>query len=178
MSAVPNERAALLAKAYAVLSDVTPLRYDCGRLCGAACCAENDSHGEGEVCGMLLLPGEKEWLSHEPYTVLPTKEGELLVCSGTCRRDMRPFACRIFPYYPKITPKGDRFVIDLRPDPRAMGICPILWEKRNRKVRISFLRAAKKAARTLLRDEEIRKELIAQSEFLSDIECLRRAYGE
>ena len=49
-----TETEALLA-ARALLADVTPLRTDCGRCCGAACCAP-DEDGQG---GMLLFPGEE-----------------------------------------------------------------------------------------------------------------------
>ena len=173
MSAELEHRKALLAGAYAYLSEVTPLRYDCGALCGAACCKENESHGGEDECGLLLLPGEKELLSGEDYAFLPKESGVLAVCGGDCRRDMRPFACRIFPYYPKITRAAGRFAIDLRPDPRAERICPILWEKRRRKVRVDFLRAARKAVRLLLTDEKLREELLSQSDMLSDIERLR-----
>jgi hypothetical protein len=37
------------------------------------------------------------------------------------------------------------------------------------------LRNAKKAVRVLLRDEEIAKELVSQSEMLADVERLRKA---
>lgn len=173
MSAAQKERAALLNRAYAVLSDITPLRYDCGRLCGAACCKENESHGAGAVCGMLLLPGERELLADGSYAFLPIENRTVAVCDGTCRRDMRPFACRIFPYYPKITRGKNRFSIDLRPDPRAARICPILWETKSRKVQIEFLRAARRAVRILLRDEAIRAELTEQGDGLFEIEQLR-----
>ena len=36
------------------LNSVTPLKRDCGRVCGSRCC---DSL-EGEETGMLLFPGE------------------------------------------------------------------------------------------------------------------------
>ena len=38
------------------LKNVTPLKKDCGRVCGAACCRSP----EGEETGMLLFPGEEE----------------------------------------------------------------------------------------------------------------------
>ena len=38
-----------------LLSDVTPLKTDCGRICGGACC-QPDEDGQG---GMLLFPGEE-----------------------------------------------------------------------------------------------------------------------
>ena len=41
--------------ARALLESVTPLKRDCGRACGAACC-QSDEDGQG---GMLLFPGEE-----------------------------------------------------------------------------------------------------------------------
>ena len=37
------------------LEEVTPLKSDCGRVCGAACCRPV----QGEETGMLLFPGEE-----------------------------------------------------------------------------------------------------------------------
>lgn len=44
-----------LRTAREIMCNITPLRFDCGRLCGAACCAP-DEEGDG---GMLLFPGEE-----------------------------------------------------------------------------------------------------------------------
>ena len=43
-----------------ILEEVTPLKADCGRVCGAACCASL----EGEETGMLLFPGEEALCRH------------------------------------------------------------------------------------------------------------------
>lgn len=179
----PHERdtsgkTALLKAAYALLEETTPKRYDCGRLCGSLCCRENASHGEGEVCGMLLLPGEKELLSGESYRIVSAGEGDILECGGFCRRSMRPFACRIFPFYPKITRRGSRMAISLCPDPRAGRLCPILKDPRRRKASVAFLRAARRAVRILVRDEELCRELLSQSEMLSDMELLKQRLFE
>ena len=164
----------LILEAYDLLSDVTPKKYDCGILCSAACCGENMSHGDEDDCGMLLLPGEKELLSGEAgFDFRDGDEGCLLVCGGKCLRDLRPFACRIFPFYPKIEQTGKRLSVQILPDPRARGICPILSDFRHRKTHIEFIRAAKRAVRVLLCDEDIKGELISQSEMISDIEKLR-----
>ena len=52
----------VLAQCRALLEEVTPLRRDCGALCGAACC----SSLEGEETGMLLFPGEEEACGDQP----------------------------------------------------------------------------------------------------------------
>lgn len=108
---------------YAMLGDLTPLRFDCGGLCAAACCADSDA-GDG----MLLAPGEVALLEgEEGFSILPCyvpKYGTmgLLTCPGHCRRDMRPLSCRIFPLYPRFLPDGS---LRASLDPRARAICPL-----------------------------------------------------
>ena len=46
----------VLSEAREKLKELTPLKADCGRVCGARCCAPL----EGEETGMLLFPGEAE----------------------------------------------------------------------------------------------------------------------
>ncbi|MBE6622883.1 MAG: hypothetical protein E7621_01635 [Ruminococcaceae bacterium] len=170
------EKKDLIFKAYDLLCDVTPKKNDCGLLCGGACCKENSSHGEdGGQCGMLILPGEKELLEGaEEFSFVESHEGDMLVCSGRCLRELRPFACRIFPFYPKINEVSGKIYIKILPDPRASGICPIFNDPRRRKTHITFLRNAKKAVRILINDADIRKELISQSDMITDIEALRK----
>ena len=45
-----------LKKAREILAEVTPLKGDCGRVCGARCCRPLET----EETGMLLFPGEEE----------------------------------------------------------------------------------------------------------------------
>ena len=86
-----------LTAARALLSDVTPLKSDCGRLCGGACCQPSTE----ETQGMLLFPGEEAlYAGLDGYRVLDCAEGKLLVCAGRCRREERPLSCRIFPLLP------------------------------------------------------------------------------
>ena len=170
-----NNKKELILKAYGLLYDVTPKKTDCGALCGGACCYENSSHGDDGECGMLLLPGEKELLcGADDFSFVKNEDGDILVCNGKCLRELRPFACRIFPFYPKITNIGGKDIIKILPDPRAVGICPICRDFRKRKTHILFLRNAKKAVRILLKDEDIKKELVSQSDMISDIEALRK----
>lgn len=109
-----------------LLAVVTPLRRDCGRLCGAKCCRP-DEDGCG---GMLLFPGEEAC-----YETLPPgfqlhrddsaiQGGTLLTCGGTCYRDTRPLACRVFPL--AFTLKEGRAGVAL--DPRAWPVCPLMAE--------------------------------------------------
>ena len=125
-----------------LLQDVTPLRQDCGRICGGACCA-CDGDGQG---GMLLFPGEEKL-----YDPLPegfeiqrddaVMEGAgLLICAGECRRDQRPLSCRLFPLLP--TRKGSKM------DRRAWAVCPLMeWGKGG--LSQEFVQAVKKAGEIL-----------------------------
>ena len=81
------------------LKSVTPLKRDCGRVCGAACCRSP----ENEETGMLLFPGEEEaYRGKEGWTIRETAMGPMAVCPGHCDRDERPLACRLFPLLPVI----------------------------------------------------------------------------
>ena len=106
-----------------LLRELTPLKTDCGRLCGGACC-EGD-----EETGMLLFPGEDALYETCSFArVIPAdfalggEEVKLFVCAGRCERDNRPLACRLFPLF--LTFKGDG-TTKLRIDRRAKSVCPL-----------------------------------------------------
>ena len=103
---------AAVAAAREKLKNVTPLKKDCGRICGARCCRSLD----GEETGMLLFPGEAEaYAGLEGWEVRETARGSLLLCPGTCSREERPLSCRLFPLLPLIGGDGSvRVVTDLR----------------------------------------------------------------
>ena len=110
--------------ARALLENVTPLRQDCGRICGGACCA-CDEDGQG---GMLLFPGEEALYDPLPAGFAITdddaviKGGKLLTCLGSCNRSDRPLSCRLFPLLP--TEKGAKL------DRRGWAVCPLMeWGK-------------------------------------------------
>lgn len=112
-------RSETILRAYAAISDKTPLRSDCGALCGAACCAA-DGDGQG---GVALLPGEEG--VPRPWGTIgrdPQMDAPILICDGMCRRDLRPFLCRIFPLCPTLGRDGGWTV---RMDARARAMCPL-----------------------------------------------------
>ena len=49
----------VIAHAYTLIGEKTPLMTDCGALCGAACC-QPDEDGQG---GVYLFPGEEALLA-------------------------------------------------------------------------------------------------------------------
>ena len=138
----------LYKRAKKIMGNKTPLKRDCGLLCGKACCK-----GDGET-GMLLFPFEN--------TTLPVIEKNgvrLCVCDGSCNRNERPLSCMIFPFLPYITPEGRVKVI---PDIRGVGICPIVRNFAETKLDRRFLRRVKEVGRLLVQDAECRA-------FLEDI---------
>ncbi len=118
------QEALLLARE--LLTSATPLKRDCGSLCGAACC---QPVGEGEN-GMYLFPGEEALYDPLPdwARVLPTewklagKRVKLLACAKECPREQRPLACRVFPLIARPRGRG----IGLQMDPRAWPVCPLM----------------------------------------------------
>ena len=92
---------------YRMLDDVSPVPFDCGSICGKACCI---SENEGD--GIFLLPGEeklhrkedwKSWEVVDPvHFFVPEvwdKKAVFVTCgmNGLCKRQMRPIQCRTFP---------------------------------------------------------------------------------
>lgn len=104
---------------YRLLDMVSPVPFDCGTICGAACCAEDN---EREM-GLFLLPGEEklhkrkggwlDWqlLSTEEYEFPAAWQGKVYyaTCPGPegCRRRERPIQCRTFPLKPVLLEEGE-----------------------------------------------------------------------
>ncbi len=135
-----------------LLLNETPLVRNCGSLCGAACCAGDETEG------MLLFPGEDDLYKNCTFGHVLTlsyslggRPARLFVCSGTCPREQRPLSCRLFPLFLKID--GDeRQVI---PDPRARGLCP-LYRSGVSGLRKSFVEAVQAAFAALMQSSDIR----------------------
>ena len=125
-----------------LLESLTPLKRDCGRSCGAACC-QSDEDGQG---GMLLFPGEEKlyaslpmgWTIEPNHAVIPN--GLLLICDGHCDRSMRPLSCRLFPLLPTRT--------GARMDRRAWAVCPLM-ESGKRGLNPDFVSAVEQAGQIL-----------------------------
>lgn len=130
--------------ARALLDKKTPLKSDCGRVCGGACC-ESDEDGQG---GMLLFPGEEAlydplpegWSVRSDDAVLPG--ALLLTCDGRCDREKRPLSCRLFPLLP--TPDGAVM------DRRAWAVCPLM-ESGKKGLNPDFVEAVRQAGALLYR---------------------------
>lgn len=149
-------------KIFKIMGDLTPLKADCGCLCGGACCKGD------EETGMRLFPFEQ--------SELPVKELEnevrLVVCSGKCDRSKRPLACRIFPFFPTIDERGRIFV---EADFRGARLCPLINHSDEIVFDKRFFKALKKVGKILSKDEACRKflydatdEIDTYSAFLGD----------
>lgn len=149
---------------YGILEDVTPLRYDCGRICGSLCCRETDA-GEG----MYLYPYERLMYSHIPswanisdsdFYVMgqPTP---FFSCDGSCERSFRPLACRIFPLVPYINHKGR---INTILDPRSIGLCPLSEKGLSEE----FKKAVHSVSLMLYKISDIKPFLLKQSQLIDD----------
>lgn len=133
-----------LEDALQIMRDVTPLKTDCGVLCGCACC-----HGEQDD-GMILLPHESARYREADWCRVIRRDGmDVLVCCGSCPRDMRPFSCMLFPLRISVKDSGARIVMD----PLAVPVCP-LTDHGLRALDSAFLSAAKRSAGVLLKDPE------------------------
>lgn len=147
--------------ARALMAAPTPLKGDCGRLCGGACCA-----GDAQT-GMLLFPREERLYERCAFArVVPARfslggaPGRLLVCEGRCPREERPLACRLFPLFLRFTPDGGTRVML---DRRSAGVCPLAGYGMEA-LATGFVQAAREAYDALLGDEECRAFLAALDE--------------
>lgn len=133
-------------KIFKIMGDLTPLKADCGKVCGGACCKGD------RFTGMHLFPFEE--------SELPKKEAEngvcLVVCDGSCDRGKRPLACRIFPFFPTVDEKGKVYV---EPDFRGARLCPLATHFDEIIFDPKFFKALKKVGKILAKDEVCRKFL-------------------
>ena len=146
---------------FRIVGELTPLRADCGVLCGGACCKGDDQ------TGMRLFPHEQTTLH-----VIETDGVRLAVCDGRCDRTKRPLACRIFPFFPTIDEKGRVFV---EPDTRAARLCPMLAHSDELVFDPRFFKAVKQVGKILSKDAECRAFL---QEITAEIDTYRAFYNQ
>ena len=131
-----------------IIGDATPFKKDCGILCDSACCK-----GEG---GMYLFPHEECMVDgaqvQESEFSCGDEKVRIMFCDGSCDRNYRPLACRIFPLVPYITPQGDFKVIL---DPRGKGMCPIIFSDDMSLLDSEFVRRVTFACKVMMLNSEI-----------------------
>lgn len=146
-----NDYTRMYNKIFKIIGNSTPLKADCGLLCGNACCKGDDN------IGMILFPFEETNLK-----VKITQSGErLAVCSGICDRDKRPLSCRIFPFFPTIDKKGRIFV---EKDYRGGLLCPLLEHIDEISFNPKFFKALKRVGKILAKNPRCREFLYKTTE--------------
>lgn len=156
---------------YRLFDDATPVKLDCGRLCGKACC-------KGDEGGMYLFPKEEEvfnllkpdWARVESSDFTyeyggKTKNVPIIFCNGSCDRYQRPLACRIFPLTPYLTKEGK---LEIVTDPRAKSICPLSRELDADEYYYKYIKNIKKAFVLLMKNAEFREYMKTYSEYLDE----------
>ena len=158
----------ILARARALFEDVTPLRTDCGQVCGGACCQSLP----GETTGMLLFPGEAAYYEgREGYRMQATEQGMLLTCSGRCDRADRPLSCRLFPLLPLVREDG----VKVATDQRARVICPLARQGKDA-LAPEFVGAVRTAGELLAQDGTQRDFLLQLTCQQDELKALRKQF--
>lgn len=164
-----------LRDCYEILGDLTPLKSNCGKLCGAACC-ESDETGEN---GMLLFPYE-EWFYRKPIPDFPFhlasddslyKGGKRLVCEGTCPRKYRPLACRLFPLRIRLDAQEDGQTVKAVPeiDPRAWCCCPLPEMGGLRAMSGEFVEAVRKVGERMMCNADLLEALYGEQRLIDEM---------
>lgn len=160
------------------LLDLTPLKINCGRLCGGACCQPDEE--EGCENGMLLFPYEERFYQKPvpgfDFHLVPDdtlyKGGKRLVCEGTCPREHRPLACRLFPLRLRVVtddPAGEHAHAVAEWDPRAGHVCPLADEGGLQAMNPAFIRAAEEAGDLLIADTCMLEALYAEQRLIDEM---------
>lgn len=164
---------------YRLLDRVSPVDFDCGTLCGAACCTSDFAPDDREYCapsdenagsymGLYLLPGEEKifteeddaWLQWgfivaEEYEFPESWHGRIpfIQCrtAPDCNRKRRPIQCRTFPLSPHIDEDGI-FRVILNTDDLPY-VCPLVSEKIT--LNRGFIKATYTCWKHLIRDPYI-----------------------
>jgi len=141
MDITASEMKESIERIYKRLDKVSPVDFDCGKLCGEVCCVFDSEEYPNDELALFLLPGEE--LMYEDSDdfelyYIDARELEfphswkgdvcLVKCKNPprCDRSIRPIQCRTFPLVPHITKKGEfHLVLD---DSEFPYKCPIIEE--------------------------------------------------
>ena len=122
---------------------------------------------------MLLFPGEDAlYRDREGWTIRQTPAGPMVICPGTCSREERPLACRLFPLLPVI--RGG--TVKAAVDQRAYAVCP-LARQGIRALDPEFAEAVREAGRMLAEDGEQYRFLEVLTEEQDELKQLRNRLG-
>jgi hypothetical protein len=122
---------------------------------------------------MLLFPGEDAlYRDREGWTIRQTPAGPMVICPGTCSREDRPLACRLFPLLPVIRDGTVKAAVDQR----AYAVCP-LARQGIRALDPEFAEAVREAGRMLAEDGEQYRFLEVLTEEQDELKQLRNRLG-
>jgi len=150
---------------YALIGSKTPIKADCGKLCGGKCCEVTD-----EITGMYLFPFEERMYKDLPnwakiydtdFSYGNEKYVDLFTCNGHCERDKRPLSCRIFPLAPYKKSGGK---LEIIMDPRGKGLCPLASVMDISDLDKEFTEAVHRAMLLCIKEENCREFIHALSE--------------
>ena len=154
---------------YRLSEKVTPLRSDCGLLCGKLCCQP----GKTVNLGMYLFPGEEvmytgreDWLAWEQrdptedyFPSSWTKPLYFISCTKPCPRAGRPLICRFFPLAPHLLYNDTLLLIH-----ETMTLsykCPLIIQ--DQPLEEDFIQMVGRCWRSLLTDRRIRDLVVMDS---------------
>ena len=139
MEITAQEMKRTIQKIYQRLDEVTPVDFDCGKLCGEVCCVYDADETHTEELVLYLLPGEELMYEDSPDFELYYMDSSeiryphswkdniyLVKCKNPprCDRSIRPIQCRTFPLVPHISKNGEyHLVLDETEFPYE---CPII----------------------------------------------------
>ncbi len=153
---------------YALTNDVTPLKQDCGQLCGSMCCRD-----WAPGVGMYLYPGEQLLLADQPWLkrqwhdsrhhIFPASWGDggwFVTCTESCPRHLRPFSCRTFPLTPHMDETKHLTVVL---DEKGRTICPLVQAGRPELLSAQFRCTMREAWKKLVCLPAIRDDVLMGS---------------
>ena len=139
MEITAQEMKRTIKKIYQRLDEVTPVDFDCGKLCDEVCCVYDADETHTEELVLYLLPGEELMYEDSPDFELYYMDSSeiryphswkdniyLVKCKNPprCDRSIRPIQCRTFPLVPHISKNGEfHLVLDETEFPYE---CPII----------------------------------------------------
>jgi Fe-S-cluster containining protein len=146
-----NEMKKTIKEIYSKLDKVSPVNFDCGKLCGEVCCVYDNENEDSEELVLYLLPGEElmyedsdsfelYYVDYREIKYPPSWKNQayLVRCINPpkCDRSIRPIQCRTFPLIPHLTKNGEfHLVFDEHEFPYE---CPIIHK--NIKINDDFIK--------------------------------------
>ena len=166
MEITASEMKKSIKRIYERLDEVSPVDFDCGKLCGEVCCVYDAEDYRNEELALYLLPGEELMYEDSPefelYFIDSSEikyphswKGQiyLVKCKNPpkCDRSIRPIQCRTFPVIPHID-KNNHFYL-IFDESQYPYECPLI--KENIDLNEDFIYETYKVWRLLLKNKLI-----------------------